>query len=276
MNQVGDYPAFLHRSADLSLLGTTLMAKRIGSARRAAIPAKVLQGLNNGTLESATLAEGLAVDFHALLKVVAPDLPTTLLSRIQQTDGITLRMKAVGEALHERYGINGWSRFASHGSDTVRSWAAYLVSAVPGLSLIERLKFLRPLADDAHFGVREWAWCAARGAIAAEIVTAIQLLAAWTKNESPNIRRFASESTRPQGVWCPHIALLKSEPKHGLPILEPLKSDPSKYVRDSVANWLNDAGKSKPGWVRNLCRRWDKERPTAETRYIVSRATRNL
>ena len=41
----------------------------------------------------------------------------------------------------------------------------------------------------------------------------------------------------------------------GLPILEPLKSDYSKYVRNSVGNWLNDASKTQSGFVRKLCRR---------------------
>jgi 3-methyladenine DNA glycosylase AlkC len=70
--------------------------------------------------------------------------------------------------------------------------------------------------------------------------------------------------------------LLKTDPELGMTILEPLRSDSSKYVRDSVANWLNDAGKTQPEWVRQLCRRWTKESPTAETAMIIKRATRNL
>jgi 3-methyladenine DNA glycosylase AlkC len=236
----------------------------------------VVRGLNDGTLEAATLAEGLVVDFSALLRAVAPELPAALRDTVRPDDGITARMRAAGEALFAHYGLDGLPRFAGHSSDTVRGWGAYLVAAAPGLTLARRLKHVRPLADDPHFGVREWAWLAVRGAVAAEVVTAVRLLTPWATNPSANVRRFASEVTRPRGVWCPHIERLKAEPDLGLPLLEPLRSDPSKYVRDSVANWLNDAGKTRPEWVRQVCSRWQQESPTPETRHLATRATRNL
>lgn len=252
------------------------MSKRVGATRRDDVSPDVLQGLNNGTLQSATLAEGLAVDFLALLSVVAQELPTVLRNTVRQTDGITTRMKVVGEALIAHYGLAEFPRFASHTSDTVRGWAAYMIAAAPNLTIAKRLEYIRPLADDSHFGVREWAWCAVRKSLASDILESIRLLASWTGAPSENIRRFASESTRPRGVWCAHIDLLKTNPEHGLPILEPLRSDPSKYVRDAVANWLNDAGKSQPDWLRNLCNEWERQSPTPETNYIVTKATRNL
>ncbi len=252
------------------------MPERKGAAKRSAIPADVLRGLNDGTLESATLAEGLAIDFAVLLNAAAPELPASLRDTVRAGDGITSRMRAAGTALAVHFGPKGYDRFTQHPSDTVRGWGAYLLSALPNLTLKQRLDGIRPLADDPHFGVREWAWLALREAIAADVPQAIQRLTSWTKLRSANLRRFASESTRPRGVWCAHIRLLKDQPQLGLPLLEPLRSDPAKYVRDSVANWLNDAGKSDPDWVRALCERWEQESPSPETRTLVARALRNL
>jgi 3-methyladenine DNA glycosylase AlkC len=47
-------------------------------------------------------------------------------------------------------------------------------------------------------------------------------------------------------------------------------------VRDSVANWLNDAAKDQPAFVRETCARWRRESQTAETAYIAKRALRSI
>lgn len=85
-----------------------------------------------------------------------------------------------------------------------------------------------------------------------------------------------SGTPQPRGVWYEHIVELKEHPELGLPILEPLKSDPSQYVRDSVGNWLNDASKTRPDFVLELCGSWEKESGTEETGYIIKKALRTI
>jgi 3-methyladenine DNA glycosylase AlkC len=90
------------------------------------------------------------------------------------------------------------------------------------------------------------------------------------------VRRCAVESSRPRGVWTRHLEPLKADPAPGLPLLEPCRADPSDYVRRAVANWLNDASKSRPEWVAALAKRWTRESRCEETAWIVRRATRTL
>jgi 3-methyladenine DNA glycosylase AlkC len=77
-------------------------------------------------------------------------------------------------------------------------------------------------------------------------------------------------------VWCAPLAALKAEPWRAVTLLQPLRADPSLYVRNSVANWLNDASRTQPAWVEDLCARWSRESATPETGYIVRRALRTL
>lgn len=241
------------------------------------ISAERLAQLNAGEPAS-NLTECLAVDFAELMQAAVPQVGADAVAalRAQAATGISKRMAAAAHLLQEGLGRDAFKKLRSHRSDTVRGWACFMVGAMPDLSLKQRLALIRPLADDAHFGVREWAWLAVRPQLAAELDAAVELLYPWTADASERVRRFASESLRPRGVWCAHIAALKADPARALPLLEPLRADPAVYVQDSVANWLNDASKDQPEWVREICARWSKGTPAEATQRICKRALRSI
>ncbi|MEO1009471.1 MAG: DNA alkylation repair protein [Planctomycetota bacterium] len=245
--------------------------------RPSEVPTAVRAELDAGTRETANLAEALAVDFAALAD--AAGLPAAIGSALRDAsgEGVTRRVRLAGELLLDHAGASSLDRFAGHPSDTVRSWACYAIAAHARGDLAGILGRLQPLADDHHFGVREWAWLAVRDEIARSVGAAIALLAPWAGDSSANIRRFASEATRPRGVWCVHLPELKGEPEIGLPLLEPLRADASKYVQDSVANWLNDASKTRPDWVVETTDAWLRAEPgNPATTRIAKRARRSI
>ncbi|MDZ5636046.1 HEAT repeat domain-containing protein [Janthinobacterium sp. GMG1] len=232
--------------------------------------------LNGGSVASATLTEGLAIDFAQLLAAAVPAIGAARLEqmRAQAAAGITRRMALAAQLLLEAN--TDLALLQAHASDTVRGWACFAIASQAGWPLPQRLAAMRPLADDGHFGVREWAWLALRPHLAAHLEEAIALLAPWTADPSERVRRFACEALRSRGVWCAHIARLKEQPQLALPVLQALRADPAVYVQDSVANWLNDAAKSQPDWVRSLCAQWLLESPVAATQRICKRAQRSI
>lgn len=255
-----------------------MTTKRKGALRRADIPPAILRQLNRGEIEALTLAEVLAVDFAQLLVAAFPDIDKALIRRMKDASetGWVGRTKLAGDLLAEGIGKTALKTALKHPSDQVRGWGASLIAALPKLTLEERLTLVRPLADDPNPGTREVAWISIRPYIDAELKTALKLLRPWTADASPNIRRYASEITRPRGVWCAHIKALRQDPSPGLPLLTPLRADPSRYVQNSVANWLNDASKDDAAFVRKVCKAWLKDSDDKATAYICRRAQRTL
>jgi 3-methyladenine DNA glycosylase AlkC len=236
------------------------------------VSTETLQELNSGQRETSNLMEMLAVDLEILLHHTLPEfncpaLPASL--------GIIRKYRLVTAELQKQLGFQLFARLKVHTSDSMRTLACCLLGEQP-LSFAEKLVLMRPLANDHHSGVREWAWMALREDCTAALVRSIALLIPWTADPSYRIRRFASELTRPRGVWCKHINALRAQPWLGLLILLPLRADPAKYVQLSVGNWLNDAGKDHAKWVKDLCAVWSKAPCTKETDKICKRAMRNL
>ncbi len=252
--------------------------KRKGARRIADIPPKILEQINQGKIETVNLIECLAIDFAKLLQACFPTIKNISLKKMQDACGLGWleRTKLAASILYEEYSIEVLPKLLHHTSDNIRGWAAGVVARIPDASLTERLALIQPIIDDPNSGTRELAWLLIREHISKNIYETIEHLTAWAKHPSPNFRRFVIESTRPRGVWCSHIPLLKENPTLGLPLLEPLLSDVSRYVQNSVANWLNDAAKSQPDWVLSLTKDWLKKSKTKETQYICKRALRSI
>lgn len=262
-----------------------LSVSRKGARRMADIPPAVRQALNQGQIATINLVEFLAVDLGQLLPAVAAQIG--LDPQHPQLIATVDRLPALKPMQRHRVVAEGlWlagsgapdvaPRLAQHPSDLARQWAALQIALQPALGLNERLARARPFAADAHFGVREFAWMAVRDAVAAETGSALEQLQAWVHETDANLRRFASELTRPRGVWCVHLEPLKANPAPGLRLIEALRADPSRYVQNSVGNWLNDAAKSHPALIRQLCARWQAESDCPATRYLCRRGLRTL
>jgi 3-methyladenine DNA glycosylase AlkC len=243
------------------------------------------RAMSKGGLPTRNLVEWLSVERAMLLRSVwdqidpGGSIPSDREVTRQIGGGTALQQSwRVAEYLAGRWPADSapWQRMVSHSSDIVREWAALLVGLHPAAGFKKRLQWMRPLAQDHHPGVREIAWIALRQLVIDQLSHAIEQLTEWTCAPDPRLRRYASEITRPRGVWAPHVAALKEDPSRGLVLLEPLKSDEDRYVANSVANWLNDASKSKPDWVVEVTRSWQRESPTEATQYIVRRALRTL
>ncbi len=261
--------------------------KRKGSKSTKDIPKDILEQLNRGEIETANLVEWLAVDQRLLLENLLKEFNRKeylkpILAAIENLKKKTVNTinEAIGISLFEQSIRNNDNEIlaiiSNHKSDLIRCWATYTIGRNNKLTIKDKLQKLQLFSADKHFGVREICWLAVRPSIAKELTKSLKILATWTTNKDENIRRFASEATRPRGVWCEHIEELKQNPALGLIILEPIKSDKTKYVQDSVGNWLNDASKSQPKFVIDLCKKWEKESKTKETIYIIKRALRTI
>lgn len=244
---------------------------------------EVLEYLNAGKIETKNLMEWLSADQLVLLKVVLSELGKEdwfsmfdVAVNAQKKPTANSNTKVIGEVFAEMTNdVAVYEQLKSHQSDIVRCWACWGESLQHD-DLEELLSEMKYYAADTHFGVREVVIFATKERMIADLEKAIGILIPWTLDKDENIRRFALEALRPVGVWVKKIAKFQEQPELGLPLLEPLKSDASKYVRDSVGNWLNDASKSQPDFVVATCKRWKQESDTKETAYIIKKALRTL
>lgn len=263
-------------------------APRKGAVRIADISPTLLKRLSRGDEPTRTAIEWMAIDMPLLVRSTLPQVGLSreaervaLAVEAVAGRGILERTDAIVSALERELpsGAKGeriLERLSAHPMDSVRNWACLLVQRPPKLRLQERLQRGQRFAADPHMAVREFAWMALRPHLARELDAAWKLLQPWVEMSDANLRRCAVEATRPRGVWCAHIAALKDEPSVAVDLLDAVRADESLYVRKSVGNWLNDASKTRPDWVKALCKRWTKGTAHPHTLWIVKHGQRSL
>ena len=243
------------------------LTTRKGARRIRDVPLPVLKALAAGTIETVNLMEWLAADMGALARCVSnqvrgPSLRNALGEVADQVGdlSITARLATIGGAIAGAapdLSDPDLKFLAGHPSDLVRQWACYAVNdSQIRLSRADRLRLTLPFAADRNMTVREAAWMAFRPHILPCVDQAVALLEPLTCDPNAFVRRFAVEVTRPRSVWGLHCEHLKRRPHEALSLLENVRQDAARCVQLAVGNWLNDASKSRPEWVVEVCKRW--------------------
>lgn len=130
---------------------------------------------------------------------------------------------------------------------------------------LDALHYVTQFAS-AEFAIREF--------LRTDFDRTLERIIDWSCDDNEHVRRLASEGTRPRLPWSFQLKRLILNPAAVRPILENLKSDPSLYVRKSVANHLNDISKDNPETMLDWLSTWDQSH--AHTHWIVKRGTRTL
>ncbi len=102
----------------------------------------------------------------------------------------------------------------------------------------------------------------------------MKVMEKWAESDNEDVRRLASEGCRPRLPWGIRLHGFVKDPLPILPILTKLMNDESEYVRNSVANNLNDISKDNPKLVLEFAKKWIGK--NNETDWIIKHACRTL
>jgi 3-methyladenine DNA glycosylase AlkC len=116
---------------------------------------------------------------------------------------------------------------------------------------------------------------AIRGLLEHDLDLAMATVLTWTASPEEDIRRLASEGTRPFLPWSKRVPAILANPRATLPVIDALYRDESEYVRRSVANHLNDLSRQQPEIVVQTAAGWLAE-PDENTPRLVRHGLRTL
>jgi len=98
----------------------------------------------------------------------------------------------------------------------------------------------------------------------------------WSLSPSHNVRRLSTEGLRPRLPWSPVHRPFLADPSPIIPVLDRLYADTSLYVRTSVANNLNDIGRTHPSLAVATAERWLAADDSREVARVAERGLRSL
>lgn len=133
------------------------------------------------------------------------------------------------------------------------------------------LKYFEQYADDDHWEMREFAAGFMHQICKNHPDVSKSFYLRLVKSESPNIRRFVSESLRPVSAnrW------IQKQPEYSLSIIKHLFKEKHNYPRTSVGNNLSDLARNNPDLIYNIVNELVKS-GDKNSYWIAYRSCRNL
>jgi 3-methyladenine DNA glycosylase AlkC len=163
-------------------------------------------------------------------------------------------------------------------NDSFRSWMTWPVGEA-----VSTLAIASPRDSDFDDGLKMLAQLtgrftsefAIRNFLNADLERTLNAALVWAINKDEDIRRLASEGTRPRLPWAKQVPAFRTQPTAAISILDILYTDESETVRRSVANHLNDISRAEPELAVRTATRW-LSKPDETTSRLVRHAMRTL
>jgi 3-methyladenine DNA glycosylase AlkC len=169
-------------------------------------------------------------------------------------------------------------RAAQAGSAPFHGWLIWPVTSAIAVKAIEEgsdAAFDDGMGMLAALTPRLTSEFAIRPLLAHDFARAMPIVLGWTTSPDADVRRLASEGTRPFLPWAIRVPAILAEPAATLPVLHALYRDENEVVRRSVANHLNDLSRQHPDLVVTTTAAW-LAHPDANTPQLVRHALRSL
>jgi 3-methyladenine DNA glycosylase AlkC len=217
----------------------------------------------------------IAVEMQAVFPSFAADHFLALSSEGLESLSLMARLRRVTEALHATLPQDYRAALAILRRLAPRLNSGFVTMVLPDYVALYGLDdfdiSMSALAFFTTFGSSEFA---VRHFLRRDLQRSLTMMERWAQDDNEHVRRLASEGSRPRLPWSFKLDALIVDPSLTRNIIETLKTDPSRYVRKSVANHLNDIAKDNPDWVLERIERWPRD--DAATTWIARHALRTL